>query len=228
MIHIVLIGTENSGNVGAIARIMKNFSFTKLKLINPKCEHLSDEALNRSKHAKNILKNAKLIDIKDLKKYDYVIATTSKIGSDYNIPRSALNPKELSEKVNEINNKKIAILFGRESVGLTNEEINYADYVVSVPCSKKYPSMNLSHSVAIILYELNNSKDNILSHINVISKKEKDAMLNLIDEILNEMEFRFPEMKQTQKTIWKRIIGKSNMTKREAFAIMGFLRKFKK
>jgi tRNA/rRNA methyltransferase len=225
MIDIVLIGTENEGNLGAIARIMSNFSFKRLILIEPKCNHLSDEALKRAKHAKEILKKAKICNIEELKKYDYVIATTSKLGTDYNIPRSALSSKELFKKINLIKTKKIAILFGRESVGLNNKEILLADYIVSIPTSKSYPAMNLSHSVAILLYELNNINENILSHINLMSKKEKDIILNLFDDIINKMEFKTSQMKNTQKVIWKRIIGKSNMTKREAFAVIGFLKK---
>jgi tRNA/rRNA methyltransferase len=228
MIHVVLIGTENEGNLGAVARVMSNFSFNKLILIDPKCNHLSEEAIKRSKHAKNILKKANVCKIDELEKYDYVIATTSKMGTDYNIPRSAIDPKELSKKINPIRKKKIAILFGRESVGLTNKEISLSDYIVSVPTSKTYPAMNLSHSVAIILYELSDNKENILSHINMMSKKEKEIILQLFDNLFENMEFKTSEMKKTQKTIWKRIIGKSNMTKREAFAVIGFLKKIKK
>jgi tRNA/rRNA methyltransferase len=225
MISIVLIGIENPGNLGAIARIMSNFSFNKLILIDPKCDHLSLEAIKRAKHAKKILENAKIYDLDKLKEFDYVIATTSKIGTDYNIPRSPLNPKDLSDKIQVIKKKRVAIVFGRESCGLTNDEIKLADYVVSIPTSKKYPAMNISHSVAIILYELNKDKENILSHINLMSKKEKDVILNLINDLLCSMEFKTSEMKNTQKVIWQRIIGKSNMTKREAFALIGFLKK---
>lgn len=227
MVDVVLIGTENEGNLGAVARSMLNFNFKNLVLIDPLCDHLSSEAIKRSKHAKAILDNVKIIKIHDLKKYDFVIATTSKMGNDYNISRSALKPNDLAKKISLINNKKIAILFGRESSGLTNEEISYADYVVSIPTSKSYPAMNLSHSVAIILYEIYHSinEENILSHINIMGAKEKEVILNLFNDIFDKLEFKTPEMKDTQKLIWKRIIGKSQMTKREAFAVIGFLKK---
>ena len=101
---------------------------------------------------KEILKKAKVISFQDLKRFDYKIATTSQLGTDYNIARSPLKPDELTNIIKPKAN--IAIIFGRESNGLTNQEINQMDFIVTIPTSKKYQTMNLSHSVAIILYEL--------------------------------------------------------------------------
>ncbi|MBR9692237.1 RNA methyltransferase [Candidatus Woesearchaeota archaeon] len=218
-ISIILIEPKNSGNVGAIARSMANFGFSKLILVNPKCNHLSQTARNRAKWAQDVLKKAKVVN--KIPKLQTLVATTAKIGTDYNIPRSPISPAQLSS----VCKGNIGLIFGRESIGLTNQEIQQADFVVTIPASKKYPVMNLSHSVAILLYEL--SKENHTAHIIPASKADKAQILKLLNKTLNKMSFATASKKQTQKTIWKRILGKSFLTKREAFALMGFFKKLK-
>lgn len=225
MISIVLIEPKTPGNLGAVSRAMKNFGLKNLILINPKCSHKDIEAIKRAKHAQDILKKAKIKSFSYLKKFDMVIATTSKLGTDYNLPRSPIRPEQLADRLNPKQN--IAIVFGREGIGLTNKEILSSDILMTIPTSKKYPAMNLSHSAAIIFYELfkKTGKDKIGTQITPISKKEKQQILKMIDQILNKMTFTTKEKKQTQKIVWKRVINKSFLTKREAFSIMGFLRK---
>lgn len=224
MIAVVLVEPRNSGNVGAVARAMANFGFEKLVLVNPRCNHLSQTARNRAKWAQNVLKNAKVVNslssIKSAK-----IATTGKMGTDYNIPRSPITP----EKLSSIIKKDAAVVFGRESSGLTNKEIQGCDFVVSIPASKKYPIMNLSHAVSTILYELSKKtlKESTTSHTQFASEADKKQLMKMLKSALGKMEFATKEKKQTQITVWKRLVGKSFLTKREAFALMGFLRKIK-
>ncbi|MBW2984149.1 RNA methyltransferase [Candidatus Woesearchaeota archaeon] len=228
MISVVLIEPETPGNIGAIARLMKNFEFNNLVLINPKCKHLSKEALDRSTHAKSILKKAKIKKIDYLKQFDYLIATTAKLGTDYNIPRSPITPEQLSEKLSGLSPKlKVGLLIGREGSGLNNEEISMCDFIVTIPSSAKYPTMNISHATSIILYEIfkKQDKNKSNSHIIPATKKEKQVMMDYFNKALNKIKFTTKEKKQTQKTVWKRIFGKAFLTKREAFAVIGFLRK---
>lgn len=223
MITVVLVEPKNSGNVGAAARAMANFGFSKLILVNPKCNHKSQTARNRAKWAQDVLKNAKVVKSLSSIKALTLIATTGKIGTDYNIPRSPITPENLSK----IMQKNTAIVFGRENTGLTNEEIAKCDFVVTIPASKKYPVMNLSHAVAVVLYELAKGKENVSSHIKFATKKEKQQLVKMLNKALGKMDFATKEKKQTQVKVWKRMIGKSFLTKREAFALMGFLRKMK-
>lgn len=217
MISVILVEPNNSGNVGAIARSMANFGFNNLILVNPKCNHLSQTARNRAKWAQDVLKKAKIKT--KIPKMQTLIATTAKIGTDYNIPRSPISPKQLKE----IKKGNMGLIFGRESSGLTNEEINQADFVVTIPAENKYPVMNLSHAVTILLYELTDA--NHTEHITLASKQEKDQVMKNINRILNKLAFSTPSKKKTQKTIWKKIIGKSFLTKRESYALMGFFKK---
>jgi TrmH family RNA methyltransferase len=221
MTKVVLVESRNSGNVGAVARAMANFGFEKLILVNPKCSHLSQAARNRAKWAQDVLKKAKIVSsLSSIK--STLVATTGKIGTDYNIPRSPITPEKLADIANK---KDIALVFGRESTGLNNEEISKCDFVVAIPASKKYPVMNLSHAVVVILYELTKKKENIASHIVFASQQDKKQLMKMLSKALNKMDFATKEKKQTQIIVWKKMIGKSFLTKREAFALMGFFRK---
>ncbi len=222
MISVVLVEPKNSGNVGAVARVMANFGFSNLILVNPKCSHKSQTARNRAKWAQDVLQKAKVVkSLSSIK--SALVATTARLGTDYNIPRSPITP----EKLSKIIQKNAAIVFGRESAGLTNDEISKCGFVVTIPTSKKYPVMNLSHSVSVVLYELSKNKENVASHIQFASEAEKKQLMKMLNKALNKMDFATKEKKQTQIKVWKRMIGKSFLTKREAFALMGFLRKIK-
>ncbi|MBU0615187.1 MAG: TrmJ/YjtD family RNA methyltransferase [Nanoarchaeota archaeon] len=231
MIDILLIQPESGGNLGAIARTMANFGFSDLVLIDPKCKKDSKVARNRAKHANYILDKAKVKKRSYLKNYDYLIATTAILGSDYNIPRNPITPQQLAEKFSglDIKEKKIGIMIGRESSGLTNQEISLADFIVTIPSNSNYPTLNISHAVSIILYELSKEQytTKITEKIKPAGKKEKDELMKLVNKRLNEMNFPTKEKKQTQKLIWKRLLGKSFLTRREIFALFGFFRRLR-
>jgi len=227
MISVVLIEPKTEGNIGAIARVMKNFGLTNLVLINPKCE-ISIDALSRAKHAKDILEKAKIKKLSYLKRFDYLIATTAMLGTDYNIPRCPITPEQLAGKL--LKKAKVGLVFGRESSGLTNKEILMCDFVVNIPASKDYPTMNLSHAASIIFYELfkKSGKRKLDEEITPATKKEKGIILKLVNKALDKMKFQTKEKKETQRVVWKRIVGKAFLTKREAFALIGFFRKLEK
>ena len=87
--------------------------------------------------------------------------------------------------------------------------------------------MNLSHAVTIMLYELfkNSEKEKITDKFIYASNKEKSQIMKNLNKIMNKLDFKTQSKKQTQKTVWKKIIGKSFLTKREAYAVIGFLKK---
>jgi TrmH family RNA methyltransferase len=226
MISVVLMEPELPENIGFVARVMKNFDFTNLILINPKCS--LDKAAKTAKHGKDILSKAKVKEISCLKRFDYIIGTTAIVGTSYNIPRNAISPEQVAAKISSIGLKKakIALLLGRESSGLTNSEISMCDILLTIPASKKYPTLNISHAASIILYELfKTSKQRSNAHIKFATKKEKEVILSYIAKVLGKMDFKTKEKKNTQQRVWKRVIGKALLTKREAFAVMGFFRK---
>jgi TrmH family RNA methyltransferase len=228
MIYVILLEPEHPGNVGAIARVMKNFEFTKMVLVHPHCDHLSPEARNRAKHANDVLENAEVNEFFVIDDYDYLIATTARLGTDYNIPRSPLLPDELAAKLKEIDPaKKIGLVIGREGHGMFNEEIDKCDFVVTIPSTKDYSTLNVSHAVAIMLYEIYKAvgQNKVNAHINPIGKPEKDQITKMFNEVFDLIDWNTPEKKETQQTLWKKIIGKAMLTRREAYGVMGLLRK---
>ena len=219
MLNVILLRAEKPGNIGAIARVMKNFDLDKLILVNPQCNHLSKEARNRAKHAQDVLENAKVL--KKIHKMDYLIATSAKRGSMYN-PRSPLTPNEVAKKIPK--NCNVGLLIGPEGKGLSNKEILDADFLVTIPASKKYGTLNVSHACAILFYEFFGKGQILQEPASPIDKKE---LVKLVHKKINKMKFATKEKKATQKIVWKRLLSKAFLTKREAFVLFGFFKKVK-
>lgn len=234
MLSVVLVEPETPGNIGSVARVMKNFGVRRLLLVNPTCNHLDGEAYGRAMHARDILKAAEVVNsFGYLKKFDYVVATTAALGSDYNVLRSPIMPDQLAQQLQQQCRNifsaatKVALVFGREGTGLTSKEIGNCGLVVTIPASKKYRALNLSHAVAIVLYELfkPSKSAKLTSHISLASKHEKKLAESMVDEIISRMDFAISSKKETQRMVWQRLISKSFLTRREMYALLGFLRK---
>ncbi|NQU78455.1 TrmJ/YjtD family RNA methyltransferase [Candidatus Woesearchaeota archaeon] len=228
MISVIVLEPEIAGNIGAISRVMKNFGFNRLVLVNPRCDHLGDEARRRAKHSQDVLENAEVLDFFVADDYDYLIATTAKLGTDYNIPRSPLTPVEMTRKIKNISERKsIGIVIGREGYGMFNEEIAKCDFIVTIPATDSYGTLNISHALTVLLYEL--YKDvgaaNILRKITPIGRSEKEQIIKMFDDVFDFMQWETVEKRETQEKLWKRIVGKAMLTKREAYGVMGLLRK---
>lgn len=224
MITIILMEPEHPGNIGAIARVMKNFGFEKLVLVNPKCK-ITEEARNRAKNAQDVLKKAKIV--KKIPKFDLLVGTTAALGTDYNIARTPMLPEIFAKK---IDNRNIGLLFGREGEGLHNREIEICDLVVTIPSSKKYRALNISHAVGILLYEIYkvHGKDKITDNFPPATEKEMQQINKMMNQVIDKLEFSTKEKKKTQQLLWKKLFGKMFLTKREAYAVMGLLRKLTK
>jgi TrmH family RNA methyltransferase len=226
-IYIIFIEPESLGNIGFIARVIANFGLKNLVLINP--PKLEKEAYYYAVHAQNIVENAKIYKTLDesLKSLtiDFIIGSTGKPGGSYNLSRIAITPEMLNETINFKN--KIAILFGREGNGLNNNEIEKCDIIVSIPTNKLYPVMNVSHAVAIILYELFKDKNELLTIDTGEAKSmEKEYLLSEIEEVIETLDL--PEhKKRTSLKSFKNIINRAFITGREAHTLKGLFRRIK-
>lgn len=228
-VTVVLVRPEVAGNVGAVARLMGNFDVHRLVLVAPQCDHLSKEALDRAKHNKDVLKRAKVLGSLQDVAAGTRVATTSRVGSDFNLPRSPVLPGQLAGLVPP--SADVAVVFGPEGPGLSNGEILACDFAVSIPTSRAYPAMNLSHAVAIILYELSAARptDHIASHIRPMGASEKRQLLKMVDGLIDGIDWGAKASRPvTQRRLWHRLIGRSFLTMREAYALMGFLRQLRK
>ena len=224
---VVIVGIEHPGNLGAVARAMKNFGVSELLLINPECDVAAEEAKNRAKWANDVLENATTGGLELLEEYDLVVGTTAELGNDFNLPRTPLFPAQLAEKLAAVDGR-VALVFGRESDGLTNEELGKCDLPVTIPANEEYPVLNLSHAVAVTLYALTSHEDWIEERYPLVRAAEKRQLQKMLDETLDSMSFQTAEKKETQRVLWKRLIGKSFLTQRETMALLGFLKKARK
>ena len=150
-IHFILVKPQIGENIGSVARAIKNFNITKLRIINPRCSWPNQKALATSVGAKDILKTTKIFNTmeKSIADLDMVFASTSR---NRKVNKRMISIVDLKKKINK--KHKIGIVFGPEASGLSNDEINYADYLVKIPTNKKFSSLNLSHSAIIFCFEL--------------------------------------------------------------------------
>ncbi|MBI5391495.1 RNA methyltransferase [Candidatus Woesearchaeota archaeon] len=230
MTAIVLVEPETPGNVGAVARVMKNFNLKELILINPKCKLDTPEAIGRAMHGREILENAILYkSLEQVKqKYNLLIATTAKIGKDPHIVRETISLKTIISEI--VNQKGICIIFGREASGLRNEELLQCDFLVTIPASKIYPVLNISHAVGVVCYEyfLAAQEEHHASHIKFATLKEKERAMLMLDEVLQVLPFNLEKKRETQRRVWKRLIGKSFLTNKEVYSLFGFFKRIKR
>ena len=197
-ISFILHKPQLSENIGACARAIKNFSFKKLILINPKPIFPNDKILATSVGAKDIITQSKKYDTLEqaLDKIDIVIATSARFRNK-NIEH--INLEDL-KKINF--KKKIGFLFGSEASGLSNDEISYANYTLQIPSNPNFKSLNLSHSLIIVaqyvssIIKLKTAPFKKSKKIKAASKKEIQSMLSLCIKNLEEINFFRPKEKR--------------------------------
>jgi len=197
-------------------------------LISPKCSPSHVEAKNRAKWANDILEHAQMAPLDVLDSFDLVVGTTGKVSDDYNLPRTPLTPTQLAERLSSVDDvATVALVFGRESDGLVNEELVKCDFTVTIPTASEYSSLNLSHAVAVLLYQLTAAQNAALleEKFPLVKAAEKQQLKRMIDETLAAIHFTTEDKRETQHVLWNRLVGKSLLTQREAMALMGFFRK---
>ncbi|MCP4598778.1 RNA methyltransferase [Neptuniibacter sp.] len=152
-IRIVLVNTTHPGNIGGVARAMKNMNFDELHLVAPKkFPHVNADA--RASGATDLLENAVVHETLEEAIADcQIVVGTSARGR--HIPWPVVDPRELASIVGPLSaEKKVAVVFGREDRGLTNEELHLCHYHVHIPSNPDFSSLNLAAAVQVITYEL--------------------------------------------------------------------------
>ena len=220
-VRIVLVEPLYEGNIGFAARVMKNFGFTDLILINP-CS-IGNEAKIRASHAADVLEQAKIMTIDEVFSSSHrVVATTGALSYSACHPTRMpfYSPGELRELVEDLDGT-ISILFGRENWGLSNEEVRRADIICTIPTSPIYPIINLSHAVGVICYELANLPKALIPLATAV---EMEHLYKHIDQYLDLVDH--PGFKrESTMTLVRRVLGRCNLTWRECSTIHGLLRR---
>ena len=197
-VTFILHKPQLSENIGACARSMKNFNFSKLTIIKPKPIFPNDKILATSVGAKDIIKKSKVYESIEtsIKNIDFVIATSARFRNK-NIKHIKLaDLKKLDF------NKKIGFLFGSEASGLSNNEISYANYTLQIPTNPDFKSLNLSHSLIIIaqyvasIIKLKSVPFKKSNKVKSAKKKDIQSMLNLCVKNLDQINFFKPKEKR--------------------------------
>ncbi|MFZ4834486.1 tRNA (cytosine(32)/uridine(32)-2'-O)-methyltransferase TrmJ [Rouxiella sp. Mn2063] len=152
-IRIVLVETSHTGNMGSTARAMKTMGLTNLYLVNPLVKPDS-QAISLSAGASDVIGNATIVDTLDeaIAGCSLVIGTSARSRT---LPWPMLEPRECGEhSARTALSTPVALVFGRERVGLTNEELQKCNYHVCIPANPEYSSLNLAMAVQIIAYEV--------------------------------------------------------------------------
>jgi TrmH family RNA methyltransferase len=154
-VHVVLVRPQVAGNIGAVARLMENFGVGGLRLVQPVADPTSREALQRSTHGEARLEFSRIhADLKDaLEGTVFAVGASRRRGPTHQAD-DLTPPRMASVLVEHLSRGDVALLFGTEDNGLSREELLACDAVVRIPAHPDYATLNLSHAVAICLYEV--------------------------------------------------------------------------
>ncbi|MEA2054911.1 MAG: RNA methyltransferase [Candidatus Thermoplasmatota archaeon] len=224
-LFVILVEPKYSGNVGSVARIMMNFGFSNLIIVSQSFSVDNDDCRKMAVHAQDILDNALILDtFRDAMKHvDYMVGTSSiESKNDKRHLRNALPLKEFSSEVYKMDGV-VGIAFGREDYGLFNDELKKCDVMLKIPTSNAYSSLNLSHAVGIVLYELFSHKREFRQP-RLADRIEKEKLYEYFDKLLEST--RYPEhKKENTKIMFRRIIGRAMLSKWEYHTLMGVVKK---
>jgi len=219
--RVVLVEPLNDGNVGAIARSMKNFGLEELVLVRP-CG-IGEEATKRAMHGIDVLKGARTVftDDEALEGVDFIVATSGvDTSNEKHFSRVSMTPREFSDKVKD-SKAKIALVFGREDFGLDKDLIKRSDFLVTIPANPAYSILNISHAAAIVFYELFASGAAKRSSRKA-RELEKKKLYEYFAMLLDTTDYP-PHKKAKTLVMFKRIIGRSVPTTWEFHTLMGVL-----
>ena len=197
----VLIQPQLGENIGASARSLKNFGFKNLVVTEPKCGWPNVKAKATSVGAFDILKRTKVFKNTDsaIRNFDLIFSFSAR---KRDINKKHITMFNFLEILKKQKKKKIGLMFGPEASGLSNLDLSYANYVVQIPSSPKFKSMNLSHSVSLVCYEifkLNNFKltKQLFFYKNIGQKGKLSQIIKLLVAKLEQKNFFKPPEKRS-------------------------------
>lgn len=230
-IRIVLVNTTHPGNIGGAARAMKNMGLSRLYLVAPK-EYPSEKATWRSAGATDVLENAVVVDTLDeaIAGCGLVVGTSAR---ERRIPWPLLDPRECGVQVaNEAGTHEVALVFGREDRGLTNEELHKCNFHVHIPSNPDYSSLNLATAVQVITYEvrmawLQASEGKTLTQhqwdFPPAEAQSLDAYYEHLQQTLVDLGFLDPENPKQTMTRLRRLYNRVRLDQMELNILRGVL-----
>lgn len=198
-LDIVLVGINHPGNLGAICRTMLNHGFDKLSLVSPNCSPDDEEARNRAKHSGRILDSSKIHSSLDnaIEESSLVVGTSGKreVGSKV-LRRHFVLPWELAEMLRDFEGK-VSLVFGEEGKGLSAEDLDKCDLLLTLPTWEGYPIANLSQAVGHCVYELH--RDRVISGTMVRGVEKERVITPELRKILKQAISEFSDSLDSDK-----------------------------
>lgn len=223
-IRFVLVETSHPGNIGSTARAMKTMGFEQLTLVNP--QKFPDEfAVAMASHADDVLDNAKVVSTfkEAVADCDLIIGTSAR---SRNLPWTMLAPRELTSLIKTRPFEQMAIVFGRERTGLTNEELAACHYHLQIPTSQEYMSLNLAQAVQVIAYELqlavNAGNDNAFPEYDKHATMEQmQGFYEHMESALTKIQFLDPRRPKKLKERLTRVFQRAQLEMNEVDLLRG-------
>jgi tRNA (cytidine32/uridine32-2'-O)-methyltransferase len=229
-IAVAVVDAETPGNVGTIARAMKNFGLSGLLLVDPPELDPDGEAYGFAGQAReDILPDATELTFEELAAGYHTVACTAVTNEDASkhVRYPALTAAELPEHLRGVE-ADVAVVFGRERVGLTNDELAELDVICSVPASAEYPSMNLGQAATVVLYELRALTVEETQHPDQrherASEAELDRLYGQFGDFLDVTGHPEPKRAKANRLV-RRLLGRAHPTPREVSTLQGILRR---
>jgi TrmH family RNA methyltransferase len=229
-VAVAVVDAETPGNVGTIARAMKNFGMTELLLVDPPELDPDGEAYGFAGRAReDILPNATGTTLDALVQNYYTVGCTAITNEDStsHVRYPAVTASDLPEHLAGVD-AEVVLVFGRERVGLTNDELARLDAVCSIPASAEYPSLNLGQAATIVLYELRELTVERTQHPEDLHERaaedEIERVYEQFDSYLAAIDH--PAAKRDKAgRMFRRLLGRAHPTPREARTLQGLLRR---
>lgn len=227
---IILDRTSHPGNIGATARVMANMGLTELRLVAPQ-RFPHPEAEQFAASGQEILANAKIFaSVQDaVGDLNFLAATTNRSRGQR---QTVLTPKQLATRWPNMVHEGVkgGILFGTERTGLHSVDVDRADVVCNIPTTGTYGSLNLSHAVMIIAYEVmlamevNREADLVaVEHKTLASADEMNRLFTHLETVLREIDFIKPGHGRVMMGSLKALFNRAALDKREVSILRGIL-----
>ena len=231
-LKVILVEPNGPLNVGSVARLCSNFEVDELRIVSPKCDIFSLEAKKMALKGQKFLDNCKIFHNLEnaICDCDLVLASCGRINvskdSFFESSEDIFNWTISFKKI-----KNLAIIFGREDSGLTNDELLLANKIFNIPTSENNPSLNLSHAVSIVLYELNKSSkknlNNELKVFNLASSKAVHDTFVEIEEMLLRIGYLLKHTSKAKISKFKNFIFRANISMQEINVLRGIVHQLK-
>ncbi len=229
-VAVAIVDAETPGNVGTVARSMKNFGLSELLLVDPPPLEAGGEAYGFAGQAReDVLPDATELSFGELAASYHTIGCTAVPNEDAtsHVRYPVVEPADLATKLRGID-APVAVVFGRESTGLTNDELAELDMVCSIPASATYPVLNLGQAATVVLYELRELTVGETQHPAEIHQRarepEIERLYDQFGQFLRAIGHPEPKREKTRR-LFRRVLGRAEPTPREARTLQGLLRR---